>query len=80
MIFVSTPANVLVILDQVVEIIVGQSLSGLAQHRIFELIGDGRRPGQEPQILHTVLITGVNNRIVLIISVDDVVVWLAIPP
>jgi len=69
--------GVLHILDELVEVVVGEFVLGRLEHLVVEVVAEGRLARHEPQVLHVILVTRVNDRIVFIVCVDDLVVWLA---
>ena len=68
----------LVVHDLLAEVVVGELLASCRTHLIVEVLGEGGLARQEIKILHVVLIAGVDNRVVVVVRVNDVIVWLAI--
>ena len=67
----------LVVHDLLGEVVVGELLAGCRTHLIVEVLGQGRLARQEPKILHIALIAAVDDRIVVVVCVNDAIIWLA---
>ena len=67
----------LVVHDLLAKVVVGELLAGRRTHLVVEVFGEGRLARQEPKILHVVLIAAVDDRVVLVVSVDNAIVRLA---
>ena len=67
----------LVVHDLLGEVVVGELLAGCRTHLIVEVLGEGRLARQEPKILHVALIAAVDDRVVVVVRVNDVIIWLA---
>ena len=70
--------STLIILGQVVEIKVRQSILSRSHHLCFELLWNLRFSGQEPDHGHAVLFTRVNDWVRFVVGVNDQVVGLLI--
>ena len=67
----------LVVHDLLAKVVVGELLAGRRTHLVVEVFGEGRLARQEPKILHVVLIAAVDDRVVVVVCVNDAIVWLA---
>ena len=67
----------LVVHELLGEVVVGELLAGCRTHLVVEVLGEGRLARQEPKILHVALIAAVDNRVVVVVCVNDAIVWLA---
>ena len=66
----------MVVHDELGEVVVGELLPDCREHLIVEVFGQGRLARQEPKVLHVALITVVDDRVVVVVRVDDVIVCL----
>ena len=67
----------LVVHDLLGEVVVGELFAGCRTHLIVEVLGQGRLARQEPKILHVALIAAVDDRVVVVVRVNDAIIWLA---
>ena len=67
----------LVVHELLGEVVVGELLAGCRTHLIVEVLGEGRLARQEPKILHVALIAAVDDRVVVVVCVNDAIIWLA---
>ena len=67
----------LVVHNLLAEVVVGELLASCRTHLIVEVLGEGGLTRQEPKILHVALIAAVDNRVVVVVRVNDAIVWLA---
>ena len=66
----------MIIFDEVAHDVVGEPGLDRLHHLVVEVVRESRCSRQEPQILHVVLVAVVNDRVVLIVSIHDLIVRL----
>ena len=73
LLYIAALVTVLV-LHELAEIVVGELGLGGGHHLVVKLVRKRLSSRHEPEVLHVVLVAGVDQRVVLIVCVDDLIV------
>ena len=66
------------VLGELVEVVVREGCLGRAHHLLVELIAELVSARHKPQVLHVILVARIDDRVVLVVSVDDLIVGLVV--